>query len=146
MIKFVPNVDNLMLGILRAIRSSVFILLAFLVFNFIFAILSFSFFSHAAPEYFSNPLISFYTTFKVFTIEGWYEIPDLIAERTDSAGLAVFARIYFVCLLFGGGIFGLSLINSIFVDSMMSDNNNELEKKIESLEQKIDTLIKNGKQ
>lgn len=146
LLKFVPNVEGLMLGVLRAIRSSVFILLAFLVFNFIFAILSFSFFSKAAPEYFSNPLISFYTTFKVFTIEGWYEIPDLIAERTDSIALAVFARIYFVCLLFGGGIFGLSLINSIFVDSMMSDNNNEIEKKIQSLEQKIDILIKNSKQ
>lgn len=87
-------------------------------------------------------MISFYSTFKIFTVEGWYEIPDLIAERSDSLGLAVFARIYFVLLLFGGGIFGLSLINSIFVESMMSDNNDEVIDKLNKLEIKIDSLTK----
>lgn len=141
-LKFIPNIESLLNGIFRAVKSSVLILFAFLIFNFIFAVLSFSFFSEIAPEHFSNPLISFYSTFKVFTIEGWYEIPDLIAERTESVGLAVFARIYFVFLLFGGGIFGLSLINSIFVDSMMSDNNDEVLSKLDSVEIKINQLIK----
>lgn len=140
-LKFIPNIESLLNGVFRAVQSSVLILFAFLIFNFIFAVLSFSFFSEIAPEHFSNPLISFYTTFKVFTVEGWYEIPDLIAERTESVGLAVFARIYFVLLLFGGGIFGLSLINSIFVDSMMSDNNDEVLERINKLENKIDELL-----
>jgi voltage-gated sodium channel len=125
----------------RAIQSSILIIFAFIIFNFIFAILSFSFFSEVAPEHFSNPMISFYSTFKIFTVEGWYEIPDLIAERTESIGLAVFARIYFVLLLFGGGIFGLSLINSIFVESMMSDNNDEVLNRINELENKIDKIL-----
>lgn len=142
-LKFIPNIENLLAGLIRAIRSSVLIVFTFLIFNFIFAILSFSFFAEVAPEHFANPLISFYTTFKVFTIEGWYEIPDLIAERTDHLGLAIFARIYFVLLLFGGGIFGLSLINSIFVESMMSDNNDEVLSKIENLENKLNQLLEN---
>jgi voltage-gated sodium channel len=100
-LRFIPNIENLLSGLLRAIQSSVLIIFAFLIFNFIFAILSFSFFSKIAPEHFSNPLLSFYSTFKVFTVEGWYEIPDLIAERTESTGLGIFARIYFVLLLFG---------------------------------------------
>jgi len=141
-LKFVPNVEQLIVGVLRAVKSSVLIIFAFFIFNFIFAILSFSFFAEVAPEHFENPLIAFYTTFKVFTIEGWYEIPDLIAERTASVGLAVFARIYFVLLLFGGGIFGLSLINSIFVESMMSDNNDEVLERINGLENKLDELVK----
>lgn len=141
-LKFIPNIENLLSGIFSAIKSSVLIIFAFLIFNFIFAILSFSFFAEIAPEHFANPLISFYTTFKVFTIEGWYEIPDLIAERTESVGLAVFARIYFVLLLFGGGIFGLSLINSIFVESMMSDNNDEVLERMDQLENKIDEVLK----
>lgn len=141
-LKFIPNIENLLSGIFRALKSSVLIIFAFLIFNFIFAILSFSFFAEIAPEHFGNPLISFYTTFKVFTIEGWYEIPDLIAETTESVGLAVFARIYFVLLLFGGGIFGLSLINSIFVESMMSDNNDEVLERMNQLENKIDELLK----
>jgi voltage-gated sodium channel len=143
-LKFIPNIENLLSGLFRAVQSSVLIIFAFLIFNFIFAVLSFSFFSEIAPEHFSNPLISFYSTFKVFTVEGWYEIPDLIAERTESIGLAVFARIYFVLLLFGGGIFGLSLINSIFVESMMSDNNDEVLSKIENLENKINQLLENN--
>lgn len=141
-LKFVPNLEQLIVGVLRALKSSVLIIFAFFIFNFIFAILSFSFFSQVAPEHFENPLIAFYTTFKIFTIEGWYEIPDLIAERTENIGLVVFVKIYFVLLLFGGGIFGLSLINSIFVESMMSDNNDEVLKKLTYLEEKINDLIK----
>lgn len=141
-LKFIPNIENLLSGILRAIKSSLLIIIAFIIFNFIFAILSFSFFSEVAPEHFSNPLISFYSTFKIFTVEGWYDIPDLIAERTKGIGMAVFARIYFVLLLFGGGIFGLSLINSIFVESMMADNNDEVLEKMNQLESKIDEILK----
>jgi voltage-gated sodium channel len=140
-LKFIPNIENLLSGLFRAIQSSVLIVFAFLIFNFIFAILSFSFFSEIAPEHFSNPLLAFYSTFKIFTVEGWYEIPDLIAERTESISMAIFARIYFVLLLFGGGIFGLSLVNSIFVESMMSDNNDELLDKIHELNEKINQLI-----
>lgn len=141
-LKFIPNIEKLLAGLFRAIQSSILIIFTFLIFNFIFAILSFSFFSEIAPEHFSNPLISFYSTFKIFTIEGWYEIPDLIAERTESIALAVFTRVYFILLLFGGGIFGLSLINSIFVESMMSDNNDEVLSKLNSIEIKINQLMK----
>jgi voltage-gated sodium channel len=140
-LKFIPRVEELILGVLRAARASLLIVFAFFIFNFIFAILSFSFFSDIAPEYFSNPLIAFYSTFKIFTIEGWYEIPDLIAERSVSDGFAVFARVYFILLLFGGGIFGLSLINSIFVDTMMSDNSDELVQKMNEMESKLDKVI-----
>lgn len=141
-LKFIPNIENLLAGILKALKSSILIIVTFLIFNFIFAILSFSFFSEVAPEHFSNPMLSFYSTFKIFTVEGWYEIPDLIAERTESLGFAIFARIYFILLLFGGGIFGLSLINSIFVESMMSDNNDEVLSKLENVDLKINQLMK----
>jgi len=139
-LRFVPDVENLILGIIRAVRSSVLIVFAFFIFNFIFAILSFYFFGKYAPEHFRNPLMAFYSTFKVFTVEGWYEIPDLIAERTEDLHIVILARVYFVIMLFGGGIFGLSLINSIFVDSMMSDNTKDLEKKVEELTEQIQQL------
>ncbi len=140
-LRFIPNIEHLLGGLFRALQSSVLILLAFLIFNFIFAVLSFSFFSEIAPEFFANPLKAFYSTFKIFTVEGWYEIPDTIAERTDSVAFGIFSRLYFVVLLFGGGIFGLSLINSIFVDSMMSDNNDEVLERINQLDEKINKLL-----
>ena len=40
-----------------------------------------------------------------------------------------------------GGIFGLSLVNSIFVDSMVSDNNDELIEKVNNLDKKITDLL-----
>jgi voltage-gated sodium channel len=141
-LKFVPNIEHIANGVMRALRSSIVVVIAFFMLNFILAIVSFSFFRDVAPEYFGNPLMAFYTTFKIFTVEGWYEIPDIIAERTNSVLLAVGIKIYFVFLLFGGGIFGLSLINSIFVDSMMSDNNDELIHKLEAIEKKLDALGK----
>jgi voltage-gated sodium channel len=52
-----------------------------------------------------------------------------------------FTYIYFIFVVLSGGILGLSLVNSIFVDAMVSDNNDELEKKIERLELKIDLLL-----
>jgi voltage-gated sodium channel len=33
-------------------------------------------------------------------------------------------------------------VNSIFVDAMVSDNNDDLERKIDELEKKIDLLLK----
>jgi len=52
------------------------------------------------------------------------------------------SKLYFVFLLLCGGIIGLSLVNSIFVDAMVSDNNDELQKEISNLSYKIDTLAK----
>lgn len=139
-LKFIPNVEKLFKGIYLALKSSIFIVLTFFIFNFIFAIISFFLYSKILPEYFENPIISFYSTFKIFTVEGWYEIPDLIAEKTNNTSFSIFTKIYFILLLFGGGIFGLSLINSIFVDSMLADNNDEVLEKIKLLENKIDKL------
>jgi voltage-gated sodium channel len=138
--RFIPNIDHLLRGVARAVQSSIIIVFAFFIFNFIISILSFSFYRDLAPEYFNDPLLALYSTFKVFTVEGWYEIPDLIAERSSST-VAFFTRIYFVGLLFGGGVIGLSLINSIFVDNMLSDNTEELEKQIARIEQKLDRLL-----
>ena len=38
-------------------------------------------------------------------------------------------------------IIGLSLVNSIFVDAMVSDNNDELERQVKELNEKIDKLL-----
>lgn len=139
-LRFIPNVAHLMDGVGRAIKSSILIVFGFFVFNFIVALISCFLFKDLAPEYFDDPIISFYSIFKVFTIEGWFEIPDDIA-KVATPSVTFFTRMYFIIVLFFGGIFGLSLVNSIFVDTMVSDNNDELEAKILQLEDKIDSLI-----
>jgi len=85
-------------------------------------------------------LISLYSTFKIFTVEGWFEIPEQIVENYSKSA-SFFTYLYFIFVVLSGGIFGLSLVNSIFVDSMVSDNNDELEKKIDNLDSKIIEIL-----
>lgn len=139
-LRFFPNIDHLIKGVQRALKASVIVLLGFIVYNFIISVLSCFFYRTIAPEYFGNPIISFYSIFKIFTVEGWYEIPDFIASSSNET-IGFLTKIYFILIVTTGGVFGLSLVNSIFVDAMVSDNNEDLEKKIESLEKKIDELI-----
>jgi voltage-gated sodium channel len=128
-IRFVPHIDKIIRGSIRAAKASIVILFSFFIFNFTVSLLTCFIFRSISPEHFANPLISFYSIFKIFTVEGWYEIPDLIAENSHSPLLGVVTRLYFIVILFVGGIFGLSLVNSIFVDAMISETNDEIEDK-----------------
>ncbi len=145
LIRFVPDVSSIIAGVKRALKASYVVIVAFAILIFIISTLSCAMFKGVAPEYFATPISSLYSMFRLFTIEGWYEIPDLIAARVDSVWIAFFVKLYFVVFLFSGGILGLSLINSIFVDAMVSDNNDELNRKVDELSKKIDTLISNQK-
>jgi len=149
LVRFFPNVTQLMSSIQRALKASYIIVVGFFLLVFIVSLVTCSLYKSIAPEYFKNPLDSFYSIFRLFSVEGWYEIPDLIASRT-SVPIAFMSKLYFIILLLGGGIIGLSLVNSIFVDAMVSDNNDALQeevsllsKKIGILTQKIEQLNKN---
>ena len=71
-------------------------------------------------------------------------MPEALAENGGTT-MAVFARIYFSILLFMGGIIGMSLVNSIFVDAMAADNNDEVLEKLSQLERKLDQIERNRK-
>ncbi|MCU4155566.1 ion transporter [Carboxylicivirga sp. A043] len=138
--KFIPNIGQLVAGVQRALKASVFVFIGFVIYIFIIGILSFYLFQGSGSEYFSNPMISLYSTFKIFTVEGWFEIPErVIGAYSKSA--AFFTYLYFIFVVLSGGIFGLSLVNSIFVDSMVSDNNDELEEKIDKLNLTVTEIL-----
>jgi voltage-gated sodium channel len=141
LIRFVPDVASIISGVRQAVKASYIVAIAFVILLFIVSTLTCAIFRNIAPEYFETPVTSLYSIFRLFTVEGWYEIPDLIAERVESATVAFFVKLYFVVFLFAGGVLGLSIINSIFVDAMVSDNNDELNRKIDDLNRKIDLLI-----
>ena len=140
-IRFVPGIEKILKGAAKAAKASVIILIGFFIFNFTISLISCFFFKDVSPDYFGNPILSFYSIFKVFTIEGWYEIPDEIVGNIESNFAIFFIRLYFIIILFLGGIFGLSLVNSIFVDTMISDNNDNLEKKVSEMDDKLNKLI-----
>ena len=138
-IKFIPNVDKLIKGINQALKASVIVIIGFFIYNFVVSIITCFLYKNIAPSYFGDPIQSFYSIFKIFTVEGWYEIPDLVAGKTNVI-VAFLTKVYFILILLTGGIFGLSLLNSIFVDAMVSDNNEDLEKKVDALTSEIKRL------
>jgi len=140
-VKYIPKIDNIVNGAFKAVKTSLFIIFGFIVFNFCVSILSCFLFKNLSYEHFGNPIVSFYSIFKIFTIEGWYEIPEELNEGVESPFISFLISLYFIVLLFIGGIFGLSLVNSIFVESMISEGKDDLKEKIERLESKIDKLI-----
>jgi len=139
-LKFVPGIEHLVKGISRALKASIVVLIGFVIYIFIVGIFSFYLFKEISPEYFGNPLNALYSIFKIFTVEGWYEIPEQLTKGLGST-TSFFTYMYFIFVVISGGIFGLSLVNSIFVDAMVSDNNDDLEKKIELIDKKIDKLL-----
>lgn len=142
MLRFIPNIHKLLNGLRLAFKATLLVLIAFIVLLVIFSILSTTLFGDLAPDYFGNPGISIYSIFRLFTIEGWYELPDTIAQNGGEAW-GLFARCYFSVLLFMGGIIGMSLINSIFVDAMAEDNNDDVMEKLNNIEQQLKELSQN---
>lgn len=143
-IKFFPQVEHIFRSVQEALKASFMVLVGFFVFIFIMSIVSCFFYQDIAPELFADPIVAFYTTFQVFTIEGWNAIPDAIFvnKATPPPEWMIFlTRVYFIILLIFGGIFGLSIVNSIFVDAMVSDNNDALEMRIDELNQKLNEVL-----
>ena len=135
------HIDSLLNGIKLAFKASFIVTIGLIVFLLVFSIITTFLFGSSAPQFFGNPALSVYSIFRLFTIEGWYDMPEAIAANSG-ATMAVFARIYFSILLFVGGIIGMSLVNSIFVDAMAADNNDEVLEKLSHLEKKLDDLQK----
>lgn len=142
-----PNFSRLISAFKLAMRESYAILLSFFAIIIIFALINCALFKNIAPTYFATPLDSIYAIFRICTVEGWYDIPDTVAAAT-SPFWGHFVRVYFCFILLLGGIIGMSFINSVFVDAMVSDNNDDVKAQLAQMEAKIDKLLaeKEGKE
>lgn len=139
-LRFIPNMNQVMEGLGRALKASVFVLAMLVVFDFLLALFACHFFGDTTKEYFGNPLISAYSIFQLFTIEGWNEISAATIDTIEHPVAAGFTRMFFVFIVLCGGIFGLSLANAVFVDEMTIDNNRVLEEKIDELQLQLSEL------
>ncbi len=139
-LRFIPNMEHLLKGVSRAMKASVFVFLALMFLNFMFALFTCHMFGDIAPDQFGDPLKSTYSIFQMFTVEGWYEMPGLLEEKMENPFALWGMRIYFVMIVLLGGILGMSLVNAIFVDEMTMDNNDGLETKIDELQTQIEEL------
>ena len=139
-LRFIPNIEHLLAGVKRSLRASVGVFVILFILNLAFAMGATMLFGEIAPKDFGDPLIATYTLFKVFTVEGWFEIPDRLAESGVSDHLILLLRFYFIIAVMIGGILGLSLANAIFVDEMTADNTYKVEGMVQDLQQKLGEL------
>ena len=145
-LRFIPDLDHLILGIRRALRASVGVFLALMLINLILAVMATLLFRDLDPRHFGNPVAAGYSIFQVFTVEGWNEIANGLEEQAASKNpetakvLVAGTRIFFVVAVLIGGILGLSLANAVFVDQMMMDNTEGLERKVDALAEEVRRL------
>ncbi|MCY4170175.1 MAG: ion transporter [Bacteroidetes bacterium] len=138
-LRLVPDGAKILRGVIRALHASLGILLILIFLNLILSIaatLLFGGFPEAA-EFFGNPFYSMYSLLKIFTVEGWYEIPEILAERGASDGYILGLRLYVAFAVLICGIFGLSIANAVFVDTLVADNSDDLEKKVDNLHEEF---------
>lgn len=139
LLRFIPNISELLKGIGLAMKASLIVTIAFAILLLIVSILLSTLFGRISPELFGDPGLSLFSVFKLFTGDGWSEIPEQIAENSSEL-IGRLVRIVFAVLFFLGGVLGLSLVNSIFVDAMAEDNNDEVLRRLDELEDKIDKM------
>lgn len=134
-----PNFGTIMRNFMRALKDSASLFAGYLVIIFLSSMISCALFGERAPEFFGDPLLGLGSTFRLFTIEGWYEIPDAVCAGM-ARPISSLVYIYFVLLLVIGGIIFMSLLNSVFVDAMVSDNNDELMKELKEIRKELNEL------
>jgi voltage-gated sodium channel len=145
-IEFIPGGKKISKKIFGAFKGVAFILFTFVVFTTVISLVSVGLFKQVAPDYFQNAFDSFYTIFKIFSGDGFSDVVSQIQANSNTA-TTVFAKLYFVLIVFSGSILGLSLINSVFINEMTTivdevDENND--KSIDELKLQITQL--NNKQ
>ena len=145
LVRFFPNLGPIVNNLRLAFRQTYAIFFAFFVIIIVFGLLNCVLYRGVAPQYFGTPLHSIYSVFRLCTVEGWYEIPDAIAAVTSPFWSNI-TRVYFSFFLLLAGIIGMSIINSIFVDAMVSDNNDDVKAQLLEMEKKIDRLIEENEQ
>ncbi|MFK7846415.1 MAG: ion transporter [Rhodothermales bacterium] len=142
MLRFIPNAVQIWQGVIRSLKASVGVFLVLILLNLILAMGANLLFKEYSEEYFGDPYVSYYSMFKVFTIEGWFEIPDELAKEGLEPWDLFWLRCYFSFSVVIGGILGFSLANAVFVDEMTADNNDELEEMVVELREELASFRK----
>ncbi len=142
-IRYVPRAEKVLKGVGRALKASVSVFLVLMFVNVIFGLGATLLFQDIpeAQNHFGNPFRSIYSMFKVFTIEGWYEIPDQMERLGVSGRALVGMRAYFTVAVLVGGLIGLSIANAVFVDEMIADNTEDVEEAVDKLYKAFEQFV-----
>lgn len=133
--KLIPNHKRLMLNLKMALRTCIGLILGLCVIFFIASIVFCSLYKEISPEYFGTPIDSLYSVFRLFSIEGWYEMPDEISINLNRHW-GLLTKLLFSSFIFIS-MFINAFVTSMFVDEMASDNNVDVLNKLNEIEMLI---------
>ncbi|MCU0430125.1 MAG: ion transporter [Cytophagaceae bacterium] len=131
------NIREMFVALGKGMKASFYVVMAFLVYNFVVSLISYYIFHNIAPQHFENGFLSFYSTFKAFTGEV-FEMAESI--KTDNMATMLLIRFYFISVVISGGIIGLSLINTIFINEVTKEERDENHKELKELKNEIQEL------
>ena len=141
--ELIPNYKKLLINFRLVIRSCIGILVGLSILIFLLSIILSSLYGSIVPEYFGNPLESIYSVFRLFSIEGWYDIPNAIAERSSYV-MGYLSKFFLSGIVLVFGIFGMGFVSSMFIDEVTSDNNDEVLQRLSKLEEILKKIQENG--
>jgi voltage-gated sodium channel len=131
------NIRSMFKALGKGLKASFYVVAAFLVYNFVVSLISYYIFHGFSPQHYDNGFLSFYSTFKAFTGQA-FEIAD---SMTFEDPLTVFfVKFYFIMVVISGGIIGLSLINTIFINEVTGEHAKETQSEISEVQQEISHL------
>ncbi|MEZ6854177.1 ion transporter [Halodesulfovibrio aestuarii] len=141
-----PNREHMARAICRAVRAGLGVLGALIFALVLFSLAACSFYGQAVPSLFGNPAVSLVSIFQIFTIEGWFEVQNIVlAACPDSALWQTGVYAFFATVVLLGGVVGLGLFQAVLTDEMVADNNEDLERRLEDIDFKLNTLIKESR-
>jgi voltage-gated sodium channel len=131
------NIRSMFKALGKGLRASFYVVGAFLVYNFVVSLISYYIFHGFSPEHYDNGFLSFYSTFKAFTGQA-FEIADSMSFQNPIA--IFFVKFYFILVVISGGIIGLSLINTIFINEVTGEHAKETQSEISEVQVEIKQL------
>lgn len=133
-VHLIPNAEHIIRGLARAMTASKAVLVLLATMLIFFSMLGFSLFSNYLPDFFGNPLTSLNTTFQIFTIENWGAASEA-AKALNDKYIYYAINSFVITVLILGGFIALSLANAVFIDEMVSDNNDAIRDELRKLKE-----------
>ena len=133
-VRLIPNAEHIVRGLARAITASKAVLMLLAAMLICFSMLGFSLFSSYLPDFFGDPLTSLNTTFQIFTIENWGAASEA-AKSINNKYIYYAINSFVITVLISGGFIALSLANAVFIDEMVSDNNDVIRDELRKLKE-----------
>lgn len=139
--ELIPNYKKLLINFRLVIRSCIGILVGLSILIFLlFCLLYMEVLFQSILEI---PLKVFIQFFRLFSIEGWYDIPNAIAEHSSYI-MGYLSKFFLSGIVLVFGIFGMGFVSSMFIDEVTSDNNDEVLQRLSKLEEILKKIQENG--